>query len=186
MQLPAEVQAVDDLREFHEVAKKAAYKITAIDRGSTDALALGREDYEMQLLVSAWEARKRFRSDSFTSPHDSERRYCFQAIWNAARTMHGIRARSGFVPMLARGELPDIIDPDEDIETRYNAAESLALLRQHFSDAEWRVFERLADAQGNVLASYHGSGLESEISASTWFDRVVKLRKRAKKLLGEE
>jgi hypothetical protein len=173
--------AVNDLREYESATKKAARKLVRHERGSLDATAHDREDYELMLLVEAWKARTRFRSDERVGHGEDEKRYCFAAVWNAARDFHGSRCtRAHATRGVSLDDTGDSLLSDFDIEARYSAVQTIALLRDHFTDQEWDVLEHVAVSGGNVREAFEGRSLEE---LRRGYVQVDRLRKRASALL---
>lgn len=137
------------LEEYRSIARQVSHCIMRDVLGDIDALAMGRDDYEHELVTHAWVCLLDWRTGSRAAHGpQAEHRYVCKCIWNRAKSFVRSRLRAhrrAHMVMLteARGGL------DESFEERAIVRQTLRMLRARLRPKDWRVLCQIAVAEGD-------------------------------------
>ena len=130
------------LARFIGVVQNIVRCVTRKTNGDFDSLALDRQDYEQIMMLRAWKALKRWRSDPQRACQGrrAEERYVCASLWTEARwyeRKRGRPKRNGSTVPFFEGELVD-----EDFESRMLARHDLNAASRRVPAADLEAFRR--------------------------------------------
>lgn len=176
--------AVQAIESYTPVAKTIANRCRFLE--GVDCTGRSVDDYRQELLIEALKiANKYQQSYGFCSP--AERRYVAKSLWNLRHTFARTHARKRTQAETALDRLTVTDVPTSTSAMEFggwlDARESVRLLSKRLTTYETGVVLRLCDADGNVGAAWDGS---VDGSRSKFYDRVAKLRAKAKRIIAGE
>lgn len=139
------------LEKYRRLAREVAHCMMRNIRGDIDNLAMGRDDYEFELLTHAWVRLVKWRqSPRIAQGSEAESLYVYKCIWNQACFFERRRARKKrCAPVVMLTERR--VGLDETFESRMIARQKLKMLRDRLDRQDWMLLCRVALSEDDGL-----------------------------------